>query len=103
MNASSSDQPPPSTPTPSNQKPAFPRSIYDPMQIFLSNRYQNFALTNVPEGGSAANMPVNPTRFWEGCAVRSTMAGAGGYVIGMVMGGFFHTMGPMDYEAIAGK
>lgn len=83
----------------------------------------NIKCCKVPEG--AYDMPVNPARFWEGCAIRSIMAGtqltqastkinniknvlerkaafvfigAGGYLIGMVMGGFFHTMGPMDYE-----
>lgn len=92
MNASSST----SAPT-----PPWPKFVNDPMEIFLSDRYKTLKLMPAPEG--AVEMPVNPARFWEGCAIRSIMAGAGGYAIGMVMGGFFHTMGPMDYEGLQGK
>jgi len=39
---------------------------------------------------------VDPSRFTEGCFMRSLFAGVGGTVMGMLFGGFFHTMGPMD-------
>lgn len=67
--------------------------------IFLSEKYRTGRCGpfTPPEGPDPNDeLWINPHRLFEGCAVRTGFSGVGGTVIGMLMGGFFHTMGPLD-------
>lgn len=75
----------------------------DAWAIFLGERYRNLRMQPymLPEGAAQVmdDGPwVDPMRIFEGCAVRTGFAGVGGTVIGFLMGGFFHTMGPLDID-----
>eukprot|EP00933_Yihiella_yeosuensis_P041251 TRINITY_DN35664_c0_g1_i1.p1 TRINITY_DN35664_c0_g1~~TRINITY_DN35664_c0_g1_i1.p1 ORF type:complete len:187 (-),score=24.02 TRINITY_DN35664_c0_g1_i1:63-623(-) len=39
-------------------------------------------------------VPLEPQRITDGCTARAAMGGIGGSVLGLLMGGFFHTMAP---------
>lgn len=41
-------------------------------------------------------MLIDPTRLAEGCLARGLMSGFAGYGLGVMLGGFFHSMQPMD-------
>ncbi|CAE8625680.1 unnamed protein product, partial [Polarella glacialis] len=42
-------------------------------------------------------MSLEPQRIVDGCTGRAMLGGVGGAVMGLLMGGFFHTMQPMNH------
>ncbi|CAD7946484.1 unnamed protein product [Amoebophrya sp. A25] len=64
--------------------------------VFLSDRYRRFNFSGPQE---LANMPAwvgDPQRLAEGCFLRGAGAGIMGYGLGLMLGGFFHSMQPID-------
>jgi mitochondrial import inner membrane translocase subunit TIM22 len=74
--------------------------LYDPMQIFLTDKYRHLRY-------GPRYDPQEPLSFWtrfqmspdvlfESCLFRGVFSGFAGFGLGMLMGGFFHTMQPID-------
>jgi mitochondrial import inner membrane translocase subunit TIM22 len=84
----------------SEDAPSESSNIKDPMQIFLSEKYRHlrygprFDLKERP--GFFTQVQVNPDILFESCAVRGLFSCVAGFGLGLLMGGFFHTMQPMD-------
>ncbi|CAD7974724.1 unnamed protein product [Amoebophrya sp. A120] len=66
-------------------------------EIFLSEKYQqlNFSPQQL-QPPLASFQLIDPTRIGEGCFFRAVGAGVMGYGLGILLGGFFHSMQPVD-------
>mmetsp|Transcript_49774 Transcript_49774/g.131978 ORF Transcript_49774/g.131978 Transcript_49774/m.131978 type:complete len:181 (-) Transcript_49774:114-656(-) len=62
---------------------------------YLNDRYRWVAYNNNPP---VAPPVLDAGRLMEGCTARAAMGGIGGGVMGILMGGFFHTMQPMNID-----
>mmetsp|Transcript_43127 Transcript_43127/g.125561 ORF Transcript_43127/g.125561 Transcript_43127/m.125561 type:complete len:179 (+) Transcript_43127:78-614(+) len=71
-------------------------SSTSPANPYLSERYRSLKY-------GAATLPppppqLDPTRLMDGCTSRALIGGVGGAVMGLLMGGFMHTMQPMNVD-----
>ena len=75
-------------------------SITDPMQIFLSDKYRHlrygprFDPHDPPS--FLTRFQMSPDVLFESCAFRGVFSAVAGFGLGALMGGFFHTMQPID-------
>mmetsp|Transcript_3674 Transcript_3674/g.9380 ORF Transcript_3674/g.9380 Transcript_3674/m.9380 type:complete len:178 (-) Transcript_3674:124-657(-) len=66
---------------------------------FMTEKYR--LLRYGPAAQPGAEMPppqIDPSRIVDGCTARAALGGVGGGVMGLLMGGFFHTMQPMNVD-----
>lgn len=70
------------------------------MEVLMSERYRNLRVgprTELQEPLSFYQLvQVQPDKLFESCAVRAVFSGVAGLGLGALMGGFFHTMQPID-------
>ncbi|CEM33541.1 unnamed protein product [Vitrella brassicaformis CCMP3155] len=82
----------------SAQAAARPLSSF--MDVLLSDRYTSLRLIKNPFGDEIP--PINPLKvqqfFTEGCLSRSCLMGIAGGGLGLLFGGFFFTMRPVDID-----
>mmetsp|Transcript_72389 Transcript_72389/g.125504 ORF Transcript_72389/g.125504 Transcript_72389/m.125504 type:complete len:168 (+) Transcript_72389:94-597(+) len=64
---------------------------------FLSDRYR--LLNYFPR--QPEQLQLEPDRMVSGCAAHASIGALGGSVMGLLMGGFFHTMQPMQVDTTA--
>ena len=74
--------------------------VDDAMEVLMSERYRNLRVgprTELQEPLSFYQLvQVQPDKLFESCAVRAVFSGVAGLGLGALMGGFFHTMQPID-------
>ncbi len=80
-----------------------PMHVNDPMEVLLTERYRDLRIGPRTELINPMNfyelMQVRPETLFESCIVRSVFSGVAGLGLGALMGGFFHTMQPIDAVA----
>eukprot|EP00929_Paragymnodinium_shiwhaense_P000699 TRINITY_DN100932_c0_g1_i1.p2 TRINITY_DN100932_c0_g1~~TRINITY_DN100932_c0_g1_i1.p2 ORF type:complete len:181 (-),score=35.93 TRINITY_DN100932_c0_g1_i1:143-685(-) len=66
---------------------------------FTTNRYRHlrYGAAALPEAEQPASQ-IDVSRLMDGCLFRSALGGFGGGVMGLLMGGFFHTMQPVNVD-----
>jgi import inner membrane translocase subunit TIM22 len=78
----------------------------DPIEIFLTPKYTS--LTIGPRSNPQDPIPwttlvsINPEFLFESCLFRGVFSGVAGFGLGLLMGGFFHTMQPVDMTKLEG-
>jgi import inner membrane translocase subunit TIM22 len=74
--------------------------VDDPIEILLADRYRNLRIGNRAELAEPFTflelVQIQPDKLFESCIVRSIFSGVAGVGLGALMGGFFHTMQPVD-------
>ena len=74
--------------------------VDDPMELLLTDRYRNLRIGNRAELAEPLTflelVQVQPDKLFESCIVRAIFSGVAGVGLGALMGGFFHTMQPVD-------
>jgi import inner membrane translocase subunit TIM22 len=87
-------------PSPPEGEWAQPVHVNDAMEIFLSDRYRNLRIGNRAQLAEPLSffelVQVQPDKLFESCIVRAIFSGVAGVGLGALMGGFFHTMQPVD-------
>uniref|UniRef100_A0A7S1MNT9 Mitochondrial import inner membrane translocase subunit TIM22 n=1 Tax=Alexandrium catenella TaxID=2925 RepID=A0A7S1MNT9_ALECA len=68
----------------------------DPLNPFVSERYRflNYKPPLPPE----MQQSLDVERIMSGCTAHAALGGIGGSVMGLLMGGFFHAMQPMNVD-----
>jgi import inner membrane translocase subunit TIM22 len=86
-----------------NQDPveyAQPVVVQDPMEILMTDTYRNLRIGSRAELAEPLTflelVQIQPDKLFESCAVRAIFSGVAGLGLGALMGGFFHTMQPVD-------
>jgi import inner membrane translocase subunit TIM22 len=79
---------------------AKPFHVDDAMEVLLTDKYRQLRI------GSRAELvepmtfmqlvQIQPDKLFESCTVRALFSGVAGVGLGALMGGFFHTMQPID-------
>ena len=79
---------------------AKPVYVDDPMEVLMTERYRNLRVgprTELLDRPSFYQLiQAQPDKLFESCAVRAAFSGVAGVGLGALMGGFFHTMQPVD-------
>lgn len=74
--------------------------VEDPMEILMTDRYKYLRVGPRYELQTPLSfyelIQVQPDKLFESCIVRSIFSGVAGLGLGALMGGFFHTMQPLD-------
>lgn len=82
-------------------EPSIPDARYFETSPVFTNRYvymKRFT-DQVPDFSNAFDYtPVDGAKLGDGCTMRVCIAGVGGSVLGLLMGGFFHAMAPMNVD-----
>jgi import inner membrane translocase subunit TIM22 len=79
---------------------AKPIRVEDPMEVLMTDKYRHLRIG--PRSDLAEPLTffqlvqVQPDKLFESCAVRAVFSGVAGLGLGALMGGFFHTMQPID-------
>lgn len=82
--------------------PSYSESVYvdDTMEVLMSDRYRNLRIGPRTELHNPLSfyelVQVQPDKLFESCIVRAVFSGVAGLGLGALMGGFFHTMQPID-------
>mmetsp|Transcript_14736 Transcript_14736/g.29952 ORF Transcript_14736/g.29952 Transcript_14736/m.29952 type:complete len:175 (+) Transcript_14736:57-581(+) len=71
-------------------------NVADPLNPFISERYR--LLRYKPPLPPDQQMGLDAERIMSGCTAHAGLGGIGGAVMGLLMGGFFHTMQPMNVD-----
>ena len=85
---------------PSNE--SFAKSIFvsDPMEVLMTDKYRHLRIGPRVELAEPLSfyqlVQVQPDKIFESCLVRAAFSGVAGFGLGGLMGGFFHTMQPVD-------
>lgn len=70
------------------------------MEVLMSDRYRHLRIGPRAELQDPQNfyqlVQTQPDKLFESCIVRSVFSGVAGLGLGALMGGFFHTMQPID-------
>lgn len=82
-------------------------TVSDPMEVLMTDRYRYLRIgprTELQEPLSFYQLvQVQPDKLFESCLVRSVFSGVAGLGLGALMGGFFHTMQPIDHGGLDEK
>lgn len=74
--------------------------VDDPMEVLMTDKYRHLRIgprTELAEPLTFYQLiQVQPDKLFESCIVRSVFSGVAGLGLGALMGGFFHTMQPVD-------
>jgi mitochondrial import inner membrane translocase subunit TIM22 len=80
--------------------PTQPVRVEDPMEVLMSPRYRDLRIGPRTELAPPLSyfqlVQVKPESLFESCLVRAAFSGVAGLGLGALMGGFFHTMQPVD-------
>ena len=75
-------------------------NVSDPMEILMTDRYRYLRVGPRTELHNPLSfyelVQIHPDKLFESCIVRSLFSGVAGLGLGALMGGFFHTMQPVD-------
>lgn len=86
--------------TPSDEEFAKPFFVSDPMDILLTDKYKHLRVGPRTELAAPLTffelVQMQPDKLFESCLVRAAFSGVAGFGLGGLMGGFFHTMQPVD-------
>ena len=76
------------------------QGVSDPIEIVLSESYRHLKYGPRAEVRESPNflkrLQTNPEILFESCVLRGAFSGVAGFGLGALMGGFFHTMQPID-------
>ena len=79
---------------------AQPVRVEDPMEILMTDKYRHLRIGPRHELADPLTflqlVQIQPDKLFESCAVRAVFSGVAGVGLGALMGGFFHTMQPID-------
>lgn len=83
-----------------DSKWAEPFVVQDPMEILMTDKYRNLRIGSRGDLAEPLTflelVQIQPDKLFESCAVRAAFSGVAGVGLGALMGGFFHTMQPVD-------
>jgi import inner membrane translocase subunit TIM22 len=75
-------------------------TVADPMDVLMTDRYRYLRVGPRTELQNPLSfyelVQIHPDKLFESCIVRSIFSGVAGLGLGALMGGFFHTMQPID-------
>lgn len=80
---------------------AKPFFVTDPIEVLTTEKYRNLRIGPRVQLAEPLTffelVQVQPDKLFESCIVRAAFSGVAGFGLGGLMGGFFHTMQPVDF------